>query len=363
MSVDARVEVIAADEWRQLARARADYNYRQAVEFSTACAARLGASTECIAIRCGGEPLGVAHVRIKRLPIIGAGVAYINGGPLVRYEAAPADQLRACLAALRTEYVDRRGLILRVAPPLGPDEWNTEVAGAFAAARFVPARDVRRYRTLVVDLTPPLDELRKGLDQKWRNGLNRAERNGLAVRQGVEPELFESFCGMYDELRGRKAFDVELDARFHAAVQRALPPEDRFAVTIAEWSGAPVAGHVASLLGDTCVYLLGAATKAGLEQKASYVLQWHVLRLARERGCRAYDLGGIDPDGNPGVYHFKSGLGGREVLAPGPFEAYPRGLARYAVHTSERAYRWARRVMAGRTAVSAAAVGRKGAGA
>ena len=36
-----------------------------------------------------------------------------------------------------------------------------------------------------------------------------------------------------------------------------------------------------------------------------------------------YDLGGIDPDGNPGVYHFKKGLGGLHATMAGPFEMHP----------------------------------------
>ena len=69
----------------------------------------------------------------------------------------------------------------------------------------------------------------------------------------------------------------------------------------------------------------GATEKASLETKASYLLQWHVSTEAKERGLRWYDLGGIDPVGNPGVCHFKRGLGGDEVVAPGIFQINPRG--------------------------------------
>ncbi|MEE9432244.1 MAG: hypothetical protein V3V16_14435, partial [Melioribacteraceae bacterium] len=38
-------------------------------------------------------------------------------------------------------------------------------------------------------------------------------------------------------------------------------------------------------------------------------------------GKRWYDLGGIDAEENPGVYTFKTGMGGNEVTSIGGFEA------------------------------------------
>jgi lipid II:glycine glycyltransferase (peptidoglycan interpeptide bridge formation enzyme) len=104
-----------------------------------------------------------------------------------------------------------------------------------------------------------------------------------------------------------------------------------------------VAGHVASFLGDTCVYLLGATSEEGLRTKAAYLLQWRVIQAAHEKGFKWYDLGGIDPEANPGVHHFKRGLGAQEITAPGPLEYPAAGWRRAAVHGSEQVYRRLRR--------------------
>ena len=48
---------------------------------------------------------------------------------------------------------------------------------------------------------------------------------------------------------------------------------------------------------------------------------------AKHQGTLWHDLGGIDPEANPGVYQFKSRMGGEEMKAKGPYEAKPRGLA------------------------------------
>lgn len=342
MSSPCQIEVLTPAAWSAVARSCADLNYRQVVEFSAACATRVGAQAECVRIRdAGGTTIGLAHVRLKRLPLLG-GIAYINGGPLVRSGSQAEPMLRNSLRALRQHYVKRGGMTLRVAPAIGSTEWHATLARVFAEEGFGPAGLGDAYRTIVLDLRPPVEQIRRRLEQKWRNCLNRAEKNGLTVRDGDAPELFEAFCTLYDDLRDRKEFHVELDARFYADVQRRLPAQERFAVTLVEFQGVPVAGHVGSELGDTAVYLLGATNRAGLEQKASYLMQWHVLQRARLRGCTAYDLGGIDPETNPGVYHFKCGMGGEDVTCPGPFEAQASGFRSMAVRQAERLYRWLR---------------------
>ncbi|MDY7108510.1 MAG: GNAT family N-acetyltransferase, partial [Planctomycetota bacterium] len=313
---------------RALARACEDYNYEHTWEYTEALARRRRATAEHRVVLAGDRPLGLAGVRVYTVPILGAGIAYVRGGPLVRFRSTTmadwSSHLERCLAALIDEYVDRRGLTLRVLPPIGPAEWDARQALLFAEAGFVSARRLGGYRTMVLDLDPPPEQIRAAFRAKWRNGLNQSERAGLTIRTGTSNALFDRFAELHDDLRETKSFRVDLDAAFYAHLQHRLDEADRLRVTLAERNGRLVAGHVASLLGDTCVFLLGAAGAAGRRTKASYLLQWHAIRAARTAGCRAYDLGGVDPDANPGVFHFKQGLGGREVHAPGPFDRRPR---------------------------------------
>lgn len=339
------IEYLDRSGWQAAVAEFDDYNYRQAWDFGTACAERLGACSEHVAIRRNEQIVGLADVRIRRLPLLQAGIAYITGAPMIRQgrEADP-EHFRACLKALVDQYVDRRRLTLRILAAPGAPEWNAAQARMFEESGFVAARHWPGYRTLLVDVDRPEADIRKGLAQKWRNGLNRAERNNLAVRSGTGSDLFDEFRGLFRRLLDRKGFEVDLPADFYAAVQQDMPDPDRFVVSLASDSGRTVAGHVASILGDTCVYLLGATDEQGIQDKSSYLLQWHTIQLSRQRGCRWYDLGGIDPEGNPGVYHFKQGLGGIEVFAAGPYERQPAGIRRHIVRGCERVYRSAQRL-------------------
>jgi lipid II:glycine glycyltransferase (peptidoglycan interpeptide bridge formation enzyme) len=174
------------------------------------------------------------------------------------------------------------------------------------------------YRTFLLDLDPGLDELRKRLDPKWRNKLTRSEKNNLTVSSGTGSEQFRTFCHIYKEMLARKAFQTTINVEEFALIQEHLPESHRMWVLICEDRGLPVAGLVASAMGDSAIYLLGATSDQGLNAKGSYLLQWTFIQRLKESGIRWYDLGGIDPVGNPGVYSFKKGFSGADVVQMSP---------------------------------------------
>jgi lipid II:glycine glycyltransferase (peptidoglycan interpeptide bridge formation enzyme) len=191
---------------------------------------------------------------------------------------------------------------------------------------------------MVLSLSQPLEDIRKQLDQKWRNCLNSSEKKSLAVSAGTEDVLFKDFLSMYTELKQRKEFHVDLDPGFYRNVQDGLLGSDRFWLTLIYLDGQPLAGHVASVLGDTCIYLLGATSASGLKNNAAYLAQWSVVKMAKEKGCLWYDLGGIDPEGNKGVYHFKKGMGGMDISAANPSELTPGMVRRSIVFAGEKVF-------------------------
>jgi Acetyltransferase (GNAT) domain len=330
------------DEWIGVAGRFRDHNYRHCWDYAAMLAGRGQATAEHVVAADGRLSIGAASVRVKRLPGVGTGIAYISGGPLVRRTDGDADaraRLELVLRALREEYVDRRGFVLRAAPAIGDPQWNLVQDECFSAAGFGPARAVPPYRTMVVDIARPLGELRAGLAKKWRNLLGNAERRDLRVAHGRDPGLFEEFRPLFDELVARKSLAVDLGGDFYAALQRRLPARERLHVAIAYVEEQPAAGVVASMHGDTAVYLLGASNELGRRTNAAYLLQWQVIAAATRAGCRRYDLGGIDPEGNPGVHQFKKRMGGAEISAAGPYELAPGRLRGAAVRAAERARR------------------------
>ena len=172
----------------------------------------------------------------------------------------------------------------------------------------------------MLDLSPAMSEIRKSLDQKWRNQLNRAEKNNLKITEGNDDKLYQIFLDLQEEMHDRKKYVPGVDYDEFRDIQKYLPEQLKMIILVCEYEGKALTATIGSLIGDRGIYLLGATGNEGMKMKGAYLLQWRLIEIMRERGCKWYDLGGIDPDNNPGVYHFKSGISRREASHVGQFE-------------------------------------------
>ena len=337
---DGAVKTVSHERWRTLSQRFLDHNYQHTLAYADALARRRHATSEHVEIVSEGETLGLASVRIRTLAMLGGGVAYISCGPLTRMgRDDDIDRLTRCLAILQQEYVERRGLILRILAPLGSPQWNQQATEAFRRPGWRPAKESRSYRTFLLDISGPPEQVRAGCSKYWRRNLRRAESKPFTITVGTNTERFEPVRALYDRLLDRKQFRGSLGADFYAGLQQHLADDEQFVITTVLMDGEPVAAIVVSMLGDTCMPLILASNEVGLRSYAVYRLQWHSIVAASEQGANYYDLGGIDPVGNAGVYNFKKGLRGLDLCAPGPFECAPAGMKGAILRGAEGMYR------------------------
>jgi lipid II:glycine glycyltransferase (peptidoglycan interpeptide bridge formation enzyme) len=293
-----------------------------------------------IVFKNSADVLGIAQLRIVRTPVIGSGIAYLRWGPLFEHGAVAGDEnlLREMIAALQKEFAEKQGHALRILP-------NAFVGTARAKmfetvltdAGFKPAEDHEVYRTMLVDLAPSLEDIRRKFDQKWRNQLNQSERNNLVVSQGTDAASWNSFEALYRDMMLRKQFDTTVSIEEFAEIQNALPENFKMCVFIATSEGESVAGIACSFIGDTVVYLLGATNEKALKVRAANLLQWEAIKKAKQLGAHFYDLGGIDPEANPGGFHFKQGLGGTDVSHLPAYDFYRSSGQRLMLNTTFKA--------------------------
>jgi lipid II:glycine glycyltransferase (peptidoglycan interpeptide bridge formation enzyme) len=274
-----------------------------------------------LVLRADGEVLGIAQLRIVRPTPFKFGMAYLRWGPLCERRGKPLNPeiFKIMARALVDEYVSKRKLFLRVLPnAFAGSERAEAMQSAFASFTREKLTVENTYRTLVLDLSPAVPELRKNLDAKWRNKLSGAEKNDLKVIAGNGLAEYQTFCQLYQEMKKRKAFETTVDVEEFQRIQEELAELHRMRILICEDKGIPVAGLVVSAMGDSAIYLLGATSDAGLNAKGAYLLQWTMIQWLKENGIRWYDLGGINPEANPGVYTFKKGMSGVDVCQINP---------------------------------------------
>jgi lipid II:glycine glycyltransferase (peptidoglycan interpeptide bridge formation enzyme) len=320
------IDTATEAEWTGLLTAFDDANIYQTWQFG---ARRWGEGClSHLVVKSDGVPVILAQIAVKKLPVLGYGIGYILWGPLWKRRGhTDIGHLRLGLKVLKEEYAGNRKLLLRINPN---EVENHDITGLLSSEGFLFVR--KRYHTFRLDLTPSLEQLRKGLNQKWRNQLNRAEKNGLSVAKGVSDELYGQFAGIYQRMISRKQFDSSVDIRDFRVIQANLPDELKMRIFICSQDQEPIAALVGTKMGNTGIYLLGSTNEIGMKSKGAYLLQWRMIEWLKEQGCSFYDLGGIDPQNNPGVHHFKSGLGGTEIWHIGEFEFCQNKVSLNLIH-------------------------------
>jgi lipid II:glycine glycyltransferase (peptidoglycan interpeptide bridge formation enzyme) len=332
------VKRLSNETWDTLTPTFRDASYRQLSGYAAAAARRVGATSELNGLFERQTLIGLADVRVKTIPLTPLGIGYLSHAPVTRNDGGfSVEKFGRCVEALRREYVERRRLLLRVVPALIGGQFQELQMAALEACGFRLCTHQRQRETFLLDLTRPLATIRKDTDLHWRRNLAKAAKADVRITRSIELDDFDQFERIFVELTKLKDFKTNQDVHFFKNVQSDLPADQKLVLHLA-WHGQElVAGHLGSFVGDTAIYLLGAANSKGRDLRASYLLHWAVIEYAQTVGNIYYDLGGIDQQQNPGVFRFKQGLNGRAVTDVGPYECAPGGLRSGVLHFLEAA--------------------------
>ena len=289
-----------------------------------------------LVLKQGSEILGAAQIVLRTLPALPfGGIAYSPRGPLTLRHGQNFDPeiFSAMTHALRNEFSIRRKAVLRLSPPLLGEADKQQAQTILEKMGFVANPYISQSRTVLLDLTPSLDDLRAGLEKTWRSSLSKAERSGLEIRSGTSPDLLAIFTTLYEEMLARKKFTPGADYHELIKMQPLLGESEKMRIWVCLYEGRPINATILSPFG-TPIYLFGASGDQPTGANGSYLLQWEMVKWLKEHGAKTYDLGGIDAEGNPSVTRFKFGLAGkngREVTLLPAYEIGDNAANRLAI--------------------------------
>ena len=246
---------------------------------------------------------------------------YIPKGPGV----ASITQLVDVLPDLRT-FADKHGaFVVKLEPELQKTDDVTKVVreqGLHATAPVQP-----NASTVLIDLSPSLDDILAGLNQKGRHAIRRAERDGVTIERVKATE------------RDCKAFYALL--RQTASGSFVIRPYDYFKtfwqsfekagmgqLFFAHHEGKLVAAAYALVFGEKSTYKDGASVRERTAYGASHLLQWHIIQWAKENGAKQHNLYGSPPsdkindESHPyyGVGRFKTSFNKEVIDYVGAFD-------------------------------------------
>jgi lipid II:glycine glycyltransferase (peptidoglycan interpeptide bridge formation enzyme) len=210
--------------------------------------------------------------------------------------------------------------------------------------------DVQPSKSLILDLTKSENDLLKEMHQKTRYNIRLAEKKGVLIREAKLNE-FDKFWSLMSETVERDGFRLHNKNYYQSILESSLAPagegrgegqaqsELKIKLIFAEYENRIIAANIITFFGDTVTYVHGSSSDNDRNVMAPYLLQWEVIKQAKNLSYKYYDFYGIDEKKWPGVTRFKRGFGGEEINYPGTFDVVFDGLF-YNVY---RFLRWLRR--------------------
>lgn len=272
-----------------------------------------------------GTIKGGALILTKSIPLLGYSLLYTPRGPICDYN--DQETLEDLLNGIQTVRKKRKGYLFKMDPYVLEKDENT--ISTFREIGFSFTPNLADYKTvqsrhnyMLLDIHKKTqDELLASFHSKWRYNIRLAARKGVECRI-CGKEALPDFYLLYRETAIRDNFAPRALIYF-ANMLDALGDYAR--LYMCYYNDVPVSGAIATqFAGKTC-YIYGASTAEYRNVMPNYLMQWNMMQWAIENKCHTYDFQGIPVDlsgthPSHGVYRFKSGFKGNEMLFAGEFD-------------------------------------------
>lgn len=289
----------------------------------------------------GAQTFGLLVLSRQIIP--GARLAYVPHGPVIPEPPQAADVLVRLGEAL-APLLPASTMLIRWDPPWCAGGGTNP---ALEHPQLKKGPDIQPASTVVISLGGAEEELLAAMKAKTRYNIRLSLKKGVRVSEGGEAEL-AAWYELYRETARRDRISLhsfeyyrQLFAAGAAAAGAEKAGGPRLLLLLAHAGEELLAGIIVALHRDTATYLYGASSNRGRNMMPNYALQWRALQLAREAGCRSYDLFGIPPRSDPGhpmhgLYRFKTGFGGRILHRYGCYDLALRRLPAGCYRAAEK---------------------------
>jgi lipid II:glycine glycyltransferase (peptidoglycan interpeptide bridge formation enzyme) len=273
---------------------------------------RLGWEPVRMVMERGGEVVGAGQFLAYNTAPVPGRLMYSPKGPWLPWEDEEA--VRAFFEGVRSVAAAHNAHTVKIEPEVPADHAAAALLAELGFRKF--RWDLNHKTAWLVNLSPSDEERMAGMKKDTRYGVRRAAREGVEVVQDDSPEAREAFWEMFENTASRKGFWYR-PREYQFAAWRAMYDAGRAHLFFAGHEGERLAGALVYTFGEKCWYFQSASTEKKRNLHPGYLLQWEIMKWARERGVTSYDMMAVPgPDelneDHPlyGVYKFKAGFGG-----------------------------------------------------
>jgi hypothetical protein len=242
-------------------------------------------------------------------------IAWIPGGVLGSFNGSSSD-----LLSFISSISGKKFVYCRISFHIADDNLLSSTLsqnGWRRAHRFIGAQD-----TFILARTKNSLADRSSLSSNWRRNLER----------GLKRNQHTSVWSNPNPLELHQLFQQMIEFKQEAGLGIAPSPESlnslidsmRERLTIVQTRdqfGQLIAIRGAFRVGDFAWDALAASNETARKNYSSYVCAWHLIETLDNLGIQEFDLAGVDPERNVGVFNFKKGFGGSSIRYLGEWDA------------------------------------------
>ena len=269
-----------------------------------------------------GEKMVAGISILKReIPFIRHSLFYAPRGPIIDF--TDKEVIHNLLDCVEKEADRNHALSLKIDPEL--PEGETRALNNLSSLGFEKAlKQVQPRATLILDLKPELDELLAGFEEKTRYNIRLAEKKGVVIKEDNSQKGVEAFSQLYQVTAKRDNFMIH-PASYYQAIREIIFNAGLGTCFLAYFQDKPVAGVIIFAFGGKIWYMYGASASEYRNVMPNHLLHWEVIKWAKNKGYREYDLWGIPANPHEqhplyGVYRFKKGFKGQLVKYIGAYD-------------------------------------------
>lgn len=269
-----------------------------------------------------GRAVAMAQVLVRQFPL-GVALAWVNGGPVGSVEAW-GEPFRAAIT--QAAGAGRLYCRVNVMRELGGQDADQMISTGWLR----PEAPILSGRSLAYPLTDSETAREARASSNWRHNLRRSSKYRHVVDVWHAPDPDE-ILAVYEAMQSHKKLEEQVSRPALISILKSLG-EQCIVVRCDDAQGRLLALRGALLLGDKAWDTFAAATPEARKVYASHATFWELMKQCALRGAQWYDMGGVDPIGNKGVYDFKKGTGASELLYLGEWEWATSSVLRRAAN-------------------------------
>ncbi len=204
-------------------------------------------------------------------------------------------------------------------------------------------KNIQPRHIQLVNLDTSDEVLRQHMKPKTRYNISVAAKHEVLISSDTGEEDIKEFAQLATQTGQRQGFTphsinyyiTQIHTLHQAGIGDLLFAKKLFDADEKTINDVPLGGIWLVTFGDTTTYVHGASSDAHKNLMAPYLLHWFGMTMAKRRGMRFYNLGGVHPDPKhpwTGITRFKRGFGGQAVEYIGTLEL-PLNLSLYRIYS------------------------------